>query len=416
MRVVLSLIQFPKLSETFIVNQFQGLRDQGMDVHICCVQSNDTDWNAFPELKNQSRVREHVHISWPHRPKWFAILCFLPALVDCALKNLAGTFRYLKRGWRKFGMSILRLFYLDSTLLSLKPDVIHFEFGAQALEKMHLKELMDCKVVVSFRGYDLNYTGLEKDGYFSEIFEKSDVLHLLGKDLWHRAQKRGCSVLRRHILIPPAIDAAFFTPGNRGHYEVTGSKDRPLRILSVGRLEWKKGYAFSVQAIQILKLKGICCEYRVIGDGRYLESIAFLRSHFGLEESVKLLGPLPPVEVREQMQWADVFLHSSVSEGFCNAVMEAQAMKLPVVCSDADGLAENVLDGVTGFVVPRRDSTALAEKLMALSTNPALRHQMGEAGRQRIETHFRSGDQIDAFRRVYEELTIMVSKIGTRAV
>ena len=42
--------------------------------------------------------------------------------------------------------------------------------------------------------------------------------------------------------------------------------------------------------------------------------------------------------VKEELQWADVFLHLAVSEGFCNAVLEAQAMQLPVVCSDADGL------------------------------------------------------------------------------
>jgi colanic acid/amylovoran biosynthesis glycosyltransferase len=410
MRVVLAVIQFPKLSETFIVTQFHGLLNHGIDVHICCDRSNESEWNAFPALKANSDARKRVHLFWPYRPKWFALLCFLPALFASLAKNPSGTLRYFSKGFRKFGFSIFKKFYLDSTLISLKPDVIHFEFGAQALGKMHLKELLDCKVVVSFRGYDLNYTGLEKEGYFSEVFEKSDVLHLLGNDLWRRAQKRGCSAERPHVLIPPAIDASFFAPGNREHSEVTGTRERPLRILSVGRLEWKKGYAFSVQAVQILKLKGIHCEYRVIGEGRYVESIAFLRGHFGLEDSIKLMGALPPAQVKEQMLWADVFLHSSVSEGFGNAVMEAQAMKLPVVCSDADGLSENVLDNVTGFVVPRRNSQVLADKLSLLSKDPALRQQMGDAGRQRVQTHFQTGDQIDAFRKVYEDLMVRVSK------
>ena len=410
MRVVLAVVQFPKLSETFIVTQFHGLLNHGIDVHICCDRSNESEWNAFPALKANSDARKRVHMFWPHYPKWYALLCFFPAIFSCLAKNPSGTFRYFSKGFRKFGFSIFKMFYLDSTLISLKPDVIHFEFGAQALGKMHLKELLDCKVVVSFRGYDLNYTGLEKEGYFTEVFEKSDVLHLLGNDLWRRAQKRGCSAAHPHVLIPPAIDASFFAPGNREHSEVTGTRERPLRILSVGRLEWKKGYAFSVQAVQILKLKGVHCEYRVIGEGRYVESIAFLRGHFGLEDSIKLMGALPPAQVKEQMLWADVFLHSSVSEGFGNAVMEAQAMKLPVVCSDADGLAENVSDNVTGFVVPRRNAQALADKLSLLSKDPALRQQMGDAGRQRVQTHFRTGDQIDAFRKVYENLMVRVSK------
>ena len=98
-----------------------------------------------------------------------------------------------------------------------------------------------------------------------------------------------------------------------------------------------------------------------------------------------------------------MFLHAAVSEGFCNAVLEAQAMKLPVVCSDADGLPENVADGETGFVVPRRDPQALAQKLALLANNPALRQRMGEAGRRRVLKHFQIGEQIGRFSRFYEE-------------
>jgi colanic acid/amylovoran biosynthesis glycosyltransferase len=145
-------------------------------------------------LKSNSDARKRVHIFWPHYPKSLVLLLFLPALISCFLKNPSGTFRYFSKGFRKFGFSIFKKFYLDSTLVSLKPDVIHFEFGAQALGKMHLKELLDCKVVVSFRGYDLNYTGLEKEGYFTEVFEKSDVLHLLGND-YGAAHKNAAALL-----------------------------------------------------------------------------------------------------------------------------------------------------------------------------------------------------------------------------
>ena len=104
------------------------------------------------------------------------------------------------------------------------------------------------------------------------------------------------------------------------------------------------------------------------------------------------------------MLWADVFLHAAVSEGFCNAVIEAQAMKLPVVCTDADGLPENVCEGETGFVVPRRDPEAMALGLSRLAADPSLRERMGRAGRRRVEKHFRIEDQIVAFDRAYARL------------
>ena len=71
------------------------------------------------------------------------------------------------------------------------------------------------------------------------------------------------------------------------------------------------------------------------------------------------------------------------------AVTEAQAMGLPVVCSDADGLRENVAHGVTGFAVPRRDVAAMADALHRLAADPGLRTKMGAppvTGRNRNST------------------------------
>ena len=176
-----------------------------------------------------------------------------------------------------------------------------------------------------------------------------------------------------------------------------------IRIISVGRLEWKKGYEYALLAIRSLRDQGIDCEYKIIGDGKYLESLSFIRSILGLENVVTFLASCEQKKVREELLNADIFLHAAVSEGFCNAVIEAQAMKLPVVCSDADGLSENVEDGVTGFVVSRRNGAALAEKISILARDHQLRQQMGEAGRQRVLQHFSKADQIEAFRNMYQQ-------------
>jgi colanic acid/amylovoran biosynthesis glycosyltransferase len=104
------------------------------------------------------------------------------------------------------------------------------------------------------------------------------------------------------------------------------------------------------------------------------------------------------------MRDADVLLHAAVSEGFCNAVMEAQAMELPVVCTDAGGLPENVADGESGFVVPRRDPAALSAKLEELARDFELRRRMGKAGRRRVLEKFQLSDQLDRFERLYEQV------------
>ncbi len=97
-------------------------------------------------------------------------------------------------------------------------------------------------------------------------------------------------------------------------------------------------------------------------------------------------------------------LHISVEEGFCNAVIEAQAVGLPVVVSDAGGLPENAVDGLTGYVVSRRDPAAAAEKLRHLAEDPALCREMGRAGRERALALFDINRQVEKFAALYHEL------------
>jgi glycosyl transferase family 1 len=99
-----------------------------------------------------------------------------------------------------------------------------------------------------------------------------------------------------------------------------------------------------------------------------------------------------------------VFVHPSLTEAFGVAAIEAQAMGLPVVCSDAGGLPENVEHGVRGFVVPRRDGAAIAERLAELVADPVLRLGMGRAARQRVERTLSIERQLDGFEALYEEL------------
>jgi colanic acid/amylovoran biosynthesis glycosyltransferase len=229
-------------------------------------------------------------------------------------------------------------------------------------------------------------------------------VHVLGVDLMRRAYRRGCPRSLPVASIPPAIDAEFFDPGERVHRDVAGTVARPLRILSVGRLEWKKGYEYALQAVQQLQASGCDCEYRIVGDGDYAEPLRFAAHELGLDTRVQFLGTLSRDEVHAQMRWADVFLHAAVSEGFCNAALEAQAMRLPVVSSDADGLAENVADGYTGFIVPRRDPAALAACLRQLAGDAGLRQKLGAAGRRRVREQFAVADQIQAFVDLYDRV------------
>jgi colanic acid/amylovoran biosynthesis glycosyltransferase len=400
-RLVLFVKAFPRRPETFIVQKFLGLLAQGWDVHIVCGNSTAEDWQLFPQLASRKELHHRIHKAWPMLPPLLEALLFPISFLRCLMLTPKNSLQYLKRGWRRFGPYILHLFYTDAELIILNPALIHYEFGLLALGRLHIKEFLDCRISVSFRGGDISNAGLDNPEFYRQIWEQADALHLVGEDLWKRAQQRGCPTDKPHAVISPAIDASFFEPEKKKPVVTVGVPSRPYRILSVGRLVWKKGYEYALQAVKLLVDKGISCEYHIIGDGNLTDAVEFTSLDLGLEHVVKLLGPQSRSEVKNQLEWADVFLLPSVSEGLSNAVLEAQAMTLPVVSTDAGDVG--IAHEETGFVVSRRDWRTMAEKLVILAADPQMRVRMGEAGRQRVIEKFQLAAQIAGFDSFYRK-------------
>jgi colanic acid/amylovoran biosynthesis glycosyltransferase len=389
MKILLIVSEFPAVSETFVAAKFRGLLEAGWDVEVAA---------------SRGRRSERVRVGWPHRPRWLAAMLAPAAVARCLALAPVATIRYLARGWRRFGADVIRRLYLDAEVVTAHPEVVHFEFGALAAKRMYLAELLGCRVVVSFRGYDLNHAGLEEQRYYDEVWERAAAIHCLSRDLWEKAKRRGCPAAKPHAIIAPAIETEYFGRVKRVQAAELGTEERPLRLVSVGRMEWAKGYEYALQTVAALRERGWRVEYRIVGEGEQLEAVAFCRHQLGLGDVVTLVGAAGRERVRAELGWADVYLHAAVTEGFSNAVIEAQASGLPVVTSDAGGLPENVEDGVTGFVVPRRDPRAAAERVERLARDGELRARMGQAGRERARRCFSLGEQLQAFQDLYRRV------------
>lgn len=398
-RVVLVTARFPHPSETFIVRRFEGLLARGWDMHVLCERTPEENWSFFPSLASSSDARRRIHPRAPLSPWRSALLRALLVIIRCLLQAPRRTLEYVVRGWGAVGPRVLRRIYRDAPLILLAPDVVHFAFGTNARGSEHVGRALRCALVTSFQGADLNYAGLESEpGYYTDVWRATDVFHFLSRDLLGRAERRGYSSDERAHVVVPGVDASMFQPQPRMRDDT-----EPLRILSVGRLHWKKGYEYALQAVRALIDRGIDCRYRIVGAGEHRQALLYETFDLGLQDVVELVGSRPAAGVREEMQWADVMLHAATSEGFCYAVLEAQAMELPVVTSDADGLAENVADGETGFVVLRRDPEAMAEKLFRLAKDVDLRARIGRAARERVRREFTTKREIEGFEAVYQE-------------
>jgi len=113
---------------------------------------------------------------------------------------------------------------------------------------------------------------------------------------------------------------------------------------------------------------------------------------------VRWLGELP--DTTRFLTDLDVFLMSSEPAGCPNALLEALAAGLPTIATDVGGAGEQVIDGVTGRLVPARDVEAFAEAIVALSHDTDLRAKLGRAARQHMEEHFSMPQMVERYRTV----------------
>lgn len=181
--------------------------------------------------------------------------------------------------------------------------------------------------------------------------------------------------------------------------ERTWSGRDNVRLVMVGRFASQKDHSLLLQAIAAIDAP---LSVGLIGDGPSRCSVQALAEELGLRDSVVFLGlrdDVPNILAR-----ANIFTLISKWEGFPISILEAMRAGLPVVASDVGGVSEAVVDGETGFLVPRGDVAALRQRLQQLIVDPELRERMGKAGRQRFEALFTVDRMLEQTLHVYEEV------------
>src|ERR1700736_3946385 len=167
------------------------------------------------------------------------------------------------------------------------------------------------------------------------------------------------------------------------------------RILSVGRLVSFKGFELLINACAELTRRGLDLTCESVGDGPLRGIFQAEIDKANLSSRIALLGSLSQGAVFEKLRAADIFALASVVDGrgasdvFPTVILEAMSAARPVVSTRLAGIPELVVHEETGLLAPPGDATALADALERLIRDPALRLRYGQAGRGRIEKHFR---------------------------
>ncbi|MES2693169.1 MAG: glycosyltransferase family 4 protein [Verrucomicrobiota bacterium] len=193
---------------------------------------------------------------------------------------------------------------------------------------------------------------------------------------------------------PEAADKIYLTPGAlRSDFAVVPpkpeAKKNKIVVLTVGRLHPRKGQLLTLQALQMLPAEVRArLEYWVVGAQSKGDYEMQLRQAAAAQPdlAVRFFGNLPDEELAGVYDGADIFAMTSLNlersvEGFGLVYLEAAAHGLPVVAHDVGGVAEAVVDGKTGLLVPPNRPAQLAAAFEKLIHDPALRKRLGAAGR-----------------------------------
>ena len=157
-------------------------------------------------------------------------------------------------------------------------------------------------------------------------------------------------------------------------------------IGSLGILEERKGHIYLLKAAARLKAKGLRLSYRVAGAGSLRQQLERDAASLGLKDDVEFLGFVH--DTPAFLAAIDLFVMPSLFEGLGVAALEAMAAGKPVIASRVGGLAESVVDDVTGLLVAPGDDAQLAEAIERLHREPARAAALGRDGRERVKRQF----------------------------
>lgn len=331
-------------SATFIDAQVNAIAEDGFSITVIGRRTG--------QYKYYKNVRPIVVPDTPLQRLFF----ILRLLLATGFKHF---FRIVRSSKSISGLYHDLLFYLP--IIHSKPDRIHIQWAAFVHSRDLLFDLYPGKVLVSLRGAHINYTPITtpdiKESYL-RLFPKVHRFHAVSKAIAKEAEQYGVAADKVDIVY------SFISDELLQKQVQPKIKQTELRIISVGRFFWKKGYEYALDALALLKENGVPFTYTLIAEGKTPASIIYQLHQAGISDSVNIINGLAHTEVLKEIEQHDVLLLPSVEEGIANVVLEAMAAGTPVISSDIGGMKEVIDNGITGYMVPPRDVNAIAETLL----------------------------------------------------
>ena len=179
-------------------------------------------------------------------------------------------------------------------------------------------------------------------------------------------------------------------------------------IGTIGRLAYQKGFSYFLEAAKRVYLQKKQVRFVIVGDGNEEDNLRQLADSLGVSHVCTFAGLR--FDIAHLLSAFDVFVLSSILEGLPRIVIEAMAMKRPVVASDIDGVREQLRHNETGLLVPPADPKALAEAILSILDDQQKAEHLGREARKAAELMFDLKHTLDSVEMLYEKVLHTISR------
>jgi len=396
---------YPRISETFISNEILLLESLGFKVHIFSMRHPREAFThaSIKQIKAEvdylpSTIMDHLPRLAYHN---LALALKRPAAYAKAAKKAVT--RWMRTRKSATLKHLLQAGYLVNHCLPGK-EVVHFQahFAHSPTSVALFSSLLS--------GVSFSFFGHAKDIYTSNPHQLKEKIEMAKFVVT-------CTLYNQNHLSNLAPEAAnklhcvyhginldYFSFEKKHH-----TCSEPYKLLTVARMTEKKGLDQIYRALKILKDRGMKFTHYLIGEGDDKDKIIAQIKSLDLEDVTVLCGTLTHEDVIGHYQDADLFIlgckiaANGDRDGIPNVMAESMAMGLPVVATHVSGIPEFLEDGVSGVMVPPEDVGALAQGIKRALTDEALRRQVTEEARKRVEAKFNNKLLIRDLAKVYAD-------------
>lgn len=347
---------FPAPSQTYILNMMTGLIDRGHKVSIFAFRKNDVE--PHPLAIQYSLMDSIIYEEFPAE------------LPEC--------------------------------------DIVFCQLGSLGNKIFKTEALVDWlkqrKLVVCLRGSDITSNVKDNPDLYKELFIGADLFLPVCEYFKKKLIALGCHP-DKVVVHHSAINCSQFFFKERKK-----SKDDVINFISVCRLVKKKGINHAIEAFAQVAKKYKRVHFTVVGDGPERSHLEALIKKLHIADKVTLCGWRTQEEVITILDNSQVFLLPSLTsargneEGIANALKEAMAMGLISIATWHAGTPELIEDGVSGFLVPEKNSEILAQKIKYVIQHPELWKKIGIAARKKIKNEFETKKAIKELEHIFYQL------------